>query len=152
MNLIWFSLFNYVILQFIDLEKYNLKNQASFFEACHQIAEEIQKSTHKHPFYIFSHLDADGLTSASILSATLSQIGINYQVRILDRLEYRTLDNFKNTLPSKSTVIFSDLGTGVLEAFLQWDKSINIFILDHHSPSSEIELTENVHLLNPGFV
>ncbi|MHA2223957.1 MAG: DHH family phosphoesterase [Candidatus Hodarchaeales archaeon] len=124
-------------------------NQASFFEACHQIAEEIQKSTPKHPFYIFSHLDADGLTSASILSATLSQIGINYQVRILDRLEYKTLDKFKNTFPSKSTVIFSDLGTGVLEAFLQWDKSINIFILDHHSPSSEIELTENVHLLNP---
>ncbi|MFW9906413.1 MAG: DHH family phosphoesterase [Candidatus Thorarchaeota archaeon] len=125
--------------------------EASFFEVCQIVAEDIQKGNTNSLIYIFSHLDADGLTAASILAAALSREGFNFQLRILDRLEYETLDNLKTTLPQESTVIFSDLGTGVAEAFLRWDQSQNIFILDHHLPASNIEFPSNIHHLNPHF-
>ncbi|MFX1505575.1 MAG: DHH family phosphoesterase, partial [Promethearchaeota archaeon] len=128
-----------------------MATETSFFEVCQIVAEGIQKANKNYPIYVFSHLDADGLTAASILAATLSREGLNFQIRILDRLEYETLDNLKTTLPQKSTVIFSDLGTGVAEAFLQWDQSQDIFILDHHLPTSNIEFSGNIHHLNPHF-
>ncbi len=124
-------------------------NKATFFEACQQVAEDIQQINNIYPIYIFSHFDADGLTAASILAATLSQAGFSFQLRILDRLEYATLDHLKDTLPIGSTVIFSDLGTGVIDAFSRWNESYEIFILDHHSPTMNIEHSDNIRHLNP---
>jgi RecJ-like exonuclease len=132
------------------MEKIDLTKRASFFEACQKIAEDIQKTNGIYPIYIFSHFDADGLAAASILAATLSQAGFNFQLRILERLEYGTMNNLRDTLPHGSTVIFSDLGTSVVEAFLQW-KSHEIFILDHHSPTSKIEFSRNIRILNPHY-
>lgn len=131
------------------MEKINLTNKASFFEACQQVAEEIQKTDNIYPIYIFSHFDADGLSAASILAATLSQANFNFHLRVFERLEYSTLNNLKESLPHGSTVFFSDIGTGIIEAFSQWKQSHEIFILDHHSPTSKIELSGNIHHLNP---
>ena len=128
-----------------------MTTEASFFEVCQIVAEDIQKVNKNFPIYVFSHLDADGLTAASILATALSREELNFQIRILDRLEYEALDNLKTTIPLESIVIFSDLGTGVAEAFLQWDQSQNIFILDHHIPASNIEFPSNIHHLNPHF-
>lgn len=128
-----------------------LTTKTSFFEACQKVAEEIQRVNRNYPIFIFSHLDADGLTAASILATALSRADFSFQIRILDRLEYETLNYLKDTLPRGSTVIFSDIGTGVAEAFLQWNQSQEIFIIDHHTPTSKIELSGNVHQLNPHF-
>ncbi|MFX1516506.1 MAG: DHH family phosphoesterase [Promethearchaeota archaeon] len=128
-----------------------MTTEASFFEACQTIAEKLQNVNNNLPIYIFSHLDADGLTAASILASALSRERFNFQVRILDRLEYQTLKTLKDTLPRGSTVIFSDIGTGVADAFLQWKESHEIFILDHHLPTSNIKLSGNFHILNPHF-
>ncbi|MHA2203471.1 MAG: DHH family phosphoesterase, partial [Candidatus Hodarchaeales archaeon] len=128
-----------------------MTSEASFFEACQKVAEDIQRIKSNYPIYIFSHLDADGLTAGSILATTLSRAGLNFQIRILDRLEYETLNILKDTLPRGSSIIFSDIGTGVIEAFQQWNQSQEIFIIDHHFPNSEIEFTGNIHHLNPHF-
>ncbi|UCG00590.1 MAG: DHH family phosphoesterase [Candidatus Heimdallarchaeota archaeon] len=128
-----------------------MTNEASFFEACQIVAEDIQKVNNNSPIYIFSHLDADGLTAASILAATISRVDLSYHIRILDRLEYETLNSLKDTLPQGSTVIFSDIGTGVVDAFQKWDQSQEIFIIDHHFPASKTEVSRNVHHLNSHF-
>ncbi|MFX1285459.1 MAG: DHH family phosphoesterase [Promethearchaeota archaeon] len=128
-----------------------MTNKTSFFEACQLVAEDIQKTKSNYPIHIFSHFDADGLAAASILTATLSREDINFQIRILERLEYDTLNNLKDTLPHESTVIFSDIGTGVIEAFSQWTQSHDIFILDHHFPTSKVELSKNIRHLNPHY-
>lgn len=135
----------------ITTETIVLTSEASFFEACRKVAEDIQRIKSNYPIYIFSHLDADGLTAGSILATTLSRAGLNFQIRILDRLEYETLNILKDTLPRGSSIIFSDIGTGVIEAFQQWNQSQEIFIIDHHFPNSEIEFTGNIHNLNPHF-
>ncbi len=133
------------------MEYTNLTSKASFFEACQKVAEDIQNISNNHPIYIFSHFDADGLTAASILAAALSQAGFNFQIRILERLEYSTLNDINNMLPDGSIAIFSDIGTGFAEVFSSWKQSHEIFILDHHSPTSEVELPENVRFLNPHY-
>ncbi|MFX0124043.1 MAG: DHH family phosphoesterase [Candidatus Hodarchaeota archaeon] len=128
-----------------------MTNKTSFFKACQKVAEDVQQVNCNYPIYVFSHLDADGLTAASIIAATLSRAGFNYQIRILDRLEYDTLNNLMETLPHGSTAIFSDIGTGVVEAFFQWDQSHDIFIIDHHIPTSKIQFSGKIHHLNPHF-
>jgi len=126
-----------------------LKSKTAFLEACQKISEEILNIDLNSPIHIFSHFDADGLTAASILIATLSQIGFNYQIKIIERLEHEYLKKLNKTLPYGSTVIFIDIGTGVIESFLNWNNAFDIFILDHHTPSSEIKLPKNIRLLNP---
>lgn len=131
------------------MEKTDLNNEASFIEACQRVAEDIRNIETNLPIFIFSHFDADGLAAASILLAALFQVGFTLHLRIIERLEYETLNNIINTLPKGSTIIFSDIGTGIIDAFLQLNQSFDIFILDHHSLSSEVDLPRNVRFLNP---
>jgi RecJ-like exonuclease len=126
-----------------------LKNEASFIEACQRVAEDIQNIDRNLPIFIFSHFDADGLAAASILLIALSQVGFTLHLRIVERLEYETVNNLNKSLPKGCTIIFSDIGTGILESFQNFEQSFKIFILDHHSLSSEIELPRNIKFLNP---
>ncbi|MFX0051574.1 MAG: DHHA1 domain-containing protein [Candidatus Hermodarchaeota archaeon] len=126
-----------------------MKNEASFIEACQRVAEDIQNIDTNLPIFIFSHFDADGLTAASILLIALSQAGFTLHLKIVERLEYETVKNLNNSLPKGCTIIFSDIGTGILDAFLDFEQSFKIFILDHHSLSSEIDLPRNIKFLNP---
>jgi len=120
------------------MEMTNLGNTTSFLEACHNIGKELLKSDNSRPFYVFSHFDADGLTAAAIIAKTLSREGLNFHLRIFERLEYDSLNDLRKSIPKGSTIIFLDLGTGIIETFIDWQKSHKIFILDHHTPSSEV--------------
>jgi len=131
------------------MEMTNLGNTALFLEACHNIGKELLKSDNSHPFYVFSHFDADGLTAAAIIAKTLSREGLNFHLRIFERLEYDSLNDLRKSIPKGSTIIFLDLGTGIIETFLDWQESHKIFILDHHTPSSEVELPNEIRYLNP---
>lgn len=126
-----------------------MTNKTSFFKECHLIAEDIQETDDTLPIYLFSHFDADGLAAASILALTFSQADFNFQLRILERLEYITLNDIMKTVPQGSSVIFSDIGTGLIDGFQHWKDSHNIYILDHHSLPLEIELSENIRHVNP---
>lgn len=126
-----------------------MTKEAAFFEECHKIARKILKSSNSNPIHIFSHFDADGLAAASILASTFSREGLTFQLRIFERLEYETLKKLRNEVPKGSMIIFSDIGTGVIDAFQEWESIFEIFILDHHSPSPEIKIPRKVHFLNP---
>lgn len=124
-------------------------NETLFLETCNKIGRDIVNSNNYHPFYVISHFDADGLAAAAILTKTLSREGLNFQLRIVERLEYETLNKFRTVLPHGSTIIFLDIGTGIIEDFLNWHNSYEIFILDHHTPTSEVELPKRIKFLNP---
>ncbi len=131
---------------------FRVSNISDFIDRCVKIANDLQIVCQKSSIYIYSHFDADGLTSASIIITALTRAGFTFQVRILERLEYDFLDTLNNTLPEGSTVIFLDLGTGMIETFIKWNSSFNIFILDHHTPSElNIDLPQNIRFLNSHF-
>ncbi|MCK4848172.1 MAG: DHH family phosphoesterase [Candidatus Heimdallarchaeota archaeon] len=125
-----------------------MEDRDSFFTACKTSASEIINQS-SSPIYIFTHFDPDGLTAGSIIASALRRESKPFILRTLKRLEYSYLGMISETIPQNSTVIFCDLGSGVIDAFLEWDKSVQIFILDHHSLPREYDLPENIKLVNP---
>ncbi|MHA1512449.1 MAG: DHH family phosphoesterase [Candidatus Hodarchaeales archaeon] len=125
-----------------------MEDRESFFNACKIAASEIISQS-SSPIYIFTHFDPDGLTAGSIIASALRREKRSFILRVVKRLEYVFLENISEKIPKNSTVIFCDLGSGVIDAFLEWDKSVQIFILDHHSITKEYNLPKNIRLINP---
>ncbi len=125
-----------------------MEDRESFFTACELAASEIVNLS-SSPIYIITHFDPDGLTAGSIIALALKREKKPFILRILQRLEYSFLENFREAIPQDSAVIFCDLGSGVIDAFLEWEKSVQIFILDHHSIPNEYDLPKNIRLINP---
>ena len=125
-----------------------IEDRESFFTACKLAAYEIISQS-SSPIYIFTHFDPDGLTAGSIIASALRRENKPFILRVLQRLEYSYLENLRETITQNSAVIFCDLGSGVIDAFLEWDKSVQIFILDHHSIAREYDLPKNIRLINP---
>ena len=92
--------------------------------------------------HIVSHFDADGITSAAILSKTFERYGVQFSTKIIKNLTKKEIDLF----PKNKTIILLDLGSGSLGA-LEESKN-KIFIIDHHEINKDIEL-KNVIILNP---
>ncbi len=126
-----------------------MSRETDFLEACKEVAELILNIRRKNPITIFSHLDADGLTAASILGIALARAKFSFQIKILERLEYALLQDMKEKQPKNSTIFFSDIGTGVLDAFHDWTETHEIFILDHHGINGTPDLPANIHHINP---
>jgi RecJ-like exonuclease len=123
-------------------------DQDSFFTACERTASEIVNLP-SSPTYIITHFDPDGLTAGSIIASALRRENKPFMLRVLQRLEYSYLKHLRETITQNSAVIFCDLGSGVIDAFLEWDKTVQIFILDHHSIAREYDLPKNIKLINP---
>lgn len=83
-----------------------------------------------HIFQIVSHLDADGLAAASIVSKALRRLGARFHVRIVHQLSKRVLE----LLPKGQRIlVFTDLGSGQL-SLLDGVFRENTVVIDHHPP------------------
>ena len=98
-----------------------MDDQESFLTACNQIAKEILNLP-ASPIYIICHFDPDGLTAGSIIAHALRREKKTFTLRTLQRLEFSYLKKMGETIAKNSVVIFCDLGSGVIDAFLEWDK------------------------------
>src|SRR3989344_8122427 len=79
---------------------------------------------------IISHLDADGIASASILIKCLLKENKKFSLSIVKQLDEKILkeisrENYKN-------IFFVDLGSGCLNNIKKYLSDKKIFILDHH--------------------
>ncbi|MBD3354261.1 MAG: hypothetical protein GF364_22455, partial [Candidatus Lokiarchaeota archaeon] len=83
--------------------------------------------------HIYSHLDADGLTAASIIAKALKREQVGYQISILKQLEKRHFHEIQeNILENKHFPIFTDFGSGQLNLFQEYVPNASYIILDHH--------------------
>jgi len=93
---------------------------------------------------VVSHLDADGICSAAILSKAFSRRGIKFSLSIVKRLDRSILESL--ALEPYKTFLFTDLGSGSLSLIEELLKDKLVFVLDHH----KLEKTKtSVELLNP---
>ncbi len=88
---------------------------------------------------IYTHLDADGLSSGAILGKSFLREEIPFQITTLRQLEKEEIVKIsKNITNNESFIIFSDFGSGQyleLQRELINKKDFNSFlILDHHLP------------------
>ncbi|MFZ3383229.1 MAG: DHH family phosphoesterase [Candidatus Methanoperedens sp.] len=112
-------------------------------------AKECADHIKKHSCaLVVSHIDADGLTSAAIMGKALERAGIDSQIIFLRQLDPKNLQEIANRNPQ--LVIFTDLGSGMLEAIKSL--KLNAVIADHHQPQGKHEFHLNPHLfgLNGG--
>ncbi len=107
------------------------------------------------PINIYTHLDADGLSSGAILGKALYREKIPFQITVLRQLEKREIAKIlKKVQEYNNFLIFSDFGSGQyleLETELVNKAKFNSFlILDHHIPQNvsnkeEVKLIEQIH-------
>jgi RecJ-like exonuclease len=74
---------------------------------------------------IISHIDADGISAASILSLALDRLSINHDVH------FTSLDGIPASHLADLT-IFLDMGSGQIDYLMSEHKGKDIIILDHH--------------------
>ncbi len=85
----------------------------------------IPKSTR---IRIISHYDADGITSASILSIMLYRAGFDFHVSLMRNPFTTGLERVKKE--DNELIIFSDMGSGQIETIESFDSKA--IIIDHH--------------------
>jgi RecJ-like exonuclease len=93
------------------------------------------------PINIYTHLDADGLSSGAILGKALYREKIPFHITVIRQLEKREILKISDKVEKdKSFVIFSDFGSGQyseLRKELIKKKDFDSFlILDHHIPQN----------------
>ncbi len=114
----------------------------SFLEKIKQEAEDLKKSD--DTIRVISHLDADGLSSAAILTKALKRLNKKFALTIVKQLSPNILSQFK--AESYETFLFVDLGSGNLEDIKTAIKAKKIIILDHHQPQ---QIENSFSHLNP---
>lgn len=88
----------------------------------------------RHDFVqVFSHYDADGVSSAAILAKTLMRAGKEFRVTLFTTLNDYNMDVIRNT--KAECMIISDLGASYIEQLDAMD--CDIVVLDHHTIISE---------------
>ena len=77
---------------------------------------------------VVGHIDADGITAASIASKTLDRIGKEHTVIFAKKLSEDVIDEINRS--KHSAVWIVDLGSGYLSQI----KRSNVIVTDHHTP------------------
>ncbi len=104
-------------------------------------AKEGVRFIEKHDFVrIYTHYDADGITSGAILAVSLARIGKDFHVRFLKGL------NENVEFEKDDLIILSDMGSGYPDLVSQIES--DVIIVDHHIPVGKIEKENLVHI-NP---
>jgi single-stranded-DNA-specific exonuclease len=95
---------------------------------------------------IISHLDADGIASASIISSALVRVGAKCTVRTVSDITQNILEQMRSE--NHDFYIITDLGAGMANQFHRaLDK--RWVVIDHHQiPEEEISRDDNNQIIN----
>ncbi len=110
-----------------------------FSQTAERCADLIKRSDE---LLVVSHIDADGLTSAGIICTALKRLGKGYDTRFIKKLDEASLKEIV-AVAGKRTVIFTDLGSGVIDQIVAL--GLTAVIADHHQP----KLSDYPYHLNP---
>ncbi len=102
-------------------------------------AAELVRKHKNDTAQIISHLDADGISAAGIISTTLDREGIENKVNIIK------LKNIVDTANNEELTIFTDLGSGQLPQ-LNRIMEKDYIVIDHHLPQGECSYHINPNL------
>ncbi len=102
-----------------------------FNESLKKAAGEFRQIDKKEIIRLVSHLDADGISAASIMIKLLSTDNRKYSVSIVQQLNTSVIKQLASE--PYNCFVFTDIGSGVIEDLKKELKGKKIFILDHHS-------------------
>jgi|TARA_B100001971_G_scaffold202585_1_gene216507 RecJ-like exonuclease len=117
-----------------------------FKEDIKKAVDEFKKIDRKEVIRIVSHLDADGLSAASIMVKCLNNDNRKYSISIIQQIKKEVLEELARE-PYKYYV-FTDIGSGAITGIEEKFKGKKVFIFDHHKPE-KIDTKNNVFFVNP---
>lgn len=83
----------------------------------------------KHDYArVFSHYDADGITSVAIISTALLRMGIQFHSSIVSKLDRSLIQDLDEDL-----IIICDMGTAQTDLISEYLKDKDVIIIDHHA-------------------
>ena len=95
---------------------------------------------------LISHLDADGLCSAGIISRLLLEYNKKFHLTIVKQLEAEVVESLKKE--KYDLFFFTDIGSGQLNGIKKLLENSKVIIIDHHPPEIELEHPNLIHI-NP---
>lgn len=96
-------------------------------------------------FDVYSHLDADGLSSAAVMINFLKIKNKMFQLRIIEQLSEEEITK----IPSKkNALILLDFGSSQLRKLKEIYSSRRVLIIDHHQPQGDADSDNLIHV-NP---
>ncbi|MFA6090047.1 MAG: DHH family phosphoesterase [Candidatus Woesearchaeota archaeon] len=91
-------------------------------------------------FYIITHKDCDGVSSAYILTKILNALDCLYDIKTCTFIDEKTIYELAKTIECEN-IIFLDLGSSYLDiiadAFFGMGEKKNVFVIDHHHIKAE---------------
>lgn len=93
-----------------------------------------------------SHLDADGLCSASLIAKVLLQHNKEFHLSVVKQLEKGIVDSLEKE--NYDIFLFTDIGSGQLNEVKRLLKKAVVIIIDHHPIHEKVD-DENLILINP---
>lgn len=110
-------------------------------------ASEVIKQKSNEVFRIVSHIDCDGICSAAIITSAFKRENIKFSLSNIKQLTPEILNQLSKE--EYKNIIFTDLGSGMLQQIANTLKDKTIIILDHHQFDTEINLPDNIYHINP---
>jgi RecJ-like exonuclease len=118
---------------------------SAFLESAFKAASAIRETVEDDGLIqVFSHLDADGLAAAGIISKALMRLDARFRVRITQWIEEKIVEVLAD---KPQLIVFCDLGSGYVDLLGKKLGDFKIVILDHHQIVGE-DPTNFVHV-NP---
>ena len=111
------------------------------FELLKVEARKAVKIIDKHNFArIFTHYDADGISSGAIIATALIRKGIDFHISFLSGLN-------EGVECDGDLIIFTDMGSGYPDVISSIDA--DVIVIDHHYPVGKIQPKRDFAHVNP---
>ncbi|MBU90108.1 single-stranded DNA endonuclease, partial [Candidatus Woesearchaeota archaeon] len=118
-----------------------------FNEDVKKTIDEFKKIPKNEIIRIVSHLDADGISAASLMVKCLNNDNRKYSISIIQQIKKEVLEELARE--SYNYFIFTDLGSGAITEMEKLFKGKKVFIFDHHEPEKVNVDGDNIFFLNP---
>lgn len=118
----------------------------SFNKAVKKTADTFKKWLGKNSLVrIYTHLDADGISSGTIMARLLKSLGVSFQLTIIEQLTDEHINEIKR---EGGLLVLLDFGSGQLSKLKGVIKKRKTLIIDHHQPQASLK-SKNLAHLNP---
>ncbi|MCL1978201.1 MAG: DHH family phosphoesterase [Candidatus Bathyarchaeota archaeon] len=119
----------------------------SFLSAVDKAAKMILETVKQDGFIdCFSHLDADGVAAAGIISKALYRLDARYRVRVMQWVDDKIINAILTDKPH--LVVLTDFGSGYLQLLNEKVPDIKVAIMDHHQITAKVD-NSNFAQVNP---
>jgi len=118
-----------------------------FKEDIKKTVDEFKKIDKKEIIRVISHLDADGISAASLMVKCLNNENRKYSISIIQQIKKEVLEQLARE--SYKYFIFTDIGSGAITDIEELFKEKTVFILDHHEPEKTELKSKNIFFVNP---